>query len=96
MKIWFWWGLMLCQSPFLHAAHPISSPAGRFSIARQIFPLCIFQLPFCFLMCAVKVSPYLEHALNLHREQGAGREGRALLQQLQPWEKTVCCFPWCF
>lgn len=53
MKIWFWWGLMLCQRPFLPSALPVSSPAGcgvhgPLPIARQIFPLCISSSPFAF------------------------------------------------
>lgn len=45
-----------------------------------------FHLSFCLFMCSGKVSPYLEHALNLHREPGAGGEGSIVLLQLLPSE----------
>lgn len=94
MKLWFWWGLILGQRPFLtHLPRAASCDAhGLFSIARRIFPSVHSHRSFCLFMCAVKVSPYLEHALNLHREQGAGGEGRVVLQQLQPLQREVCCF----
>lgn len=93
MKIWVWLGLMPGQRPILpHPQHSGSWDAcGLFSIARRVFPSVHFQLSFCLFLCTVKVSPYLEHALNLHREQGPGREVRVVLQQLQPLQREVCC-----
>lgn len=94
MKIWVWLGLIPGWRPFLPRLSGSASwnVHGLFSIARRIFPSVHFQLSFCLFMCTVKVSPYLEHALNLHREQGAGREGRVVPQQLQPLQLEVCCF----
>lgn len=94
VKIWVWLGLIPGWRPFLPRLSGSASwnVHGLFSIARRIFPSVHFQLSFCLFMCTVKVSPYLEHALNLHREQGAGREGRVVPQQLQPLQLEVCCF----
>jgi len=56
-------GLVLCPSLSWFrgwAGH------GSFPTARCVFPSARFQPSFCLFMCTLKVSPYLEHALNLH------------------------------
>lgn len=92
-KTWLWLGLLPGQIPFLpHFPHFAGWDVHvLFSIARRIFPSVHFHLSFCLFMCSGKVSPYLEHALNLHREPGAGGEGSVVLLQLQPSQREVRC-----
>lgn len=93
MKIWLWLGLIPGLSLFFpRFSHSVSWDVhALFSIARHIFPSVHFHLPFCLFLCSGKVSPYLESALNLHREPGAGGEGSVVLLQLQPSQREVCC-----
>lgn len=81
MKTWPWLGLIPGQIPFLPHFSQFArwDMHGLFSIARHIFLSVHFHLSFCLFVCSGKVSPYLEHALNLHREPGAGGEGSVVL-----------------